>query len=1387
MRKILFSAAFLSAALSAQAQTIRLLPDMSPSGGSHNDQATVSCTFPEGCSGGKYWIDGGELQALDYTGPFTVDYSCRISVAGVNAEGRIITDVVSNDFDIRRVTPPYTTATPKEGTFRDKFNATRIQWNNVTRTDLILDEFKAGHKRYGEPVVWVTDETQNVVASNDYTGLWSDGINAYKAYIYKDYEIEKPGHYVLHIASGVFRLDGKMYEEEVRLNYSVADKSAPLFTPEEGEYVGPLTLTINYPNDGTAFYKFYKLNGGKAKQYTQPITLTETTTVEAYGMDQDFTAQTATSKATYVITPAEEPKTPLTAPTMTYENGKVNISGPEGTVLKYWMDDRMATAQHYTAPFAPDHNGRISCVAYTSDNTSTTVNIDITDFAEEPSEQGNMLLQTPATLETVHVHGISPNGRFATGFTGEATSSRSFVWDLSSDKFQTPSSVFISQLYGISDDGIAYGWRARTADIDEQTKDEDLLWGTCKDGVWTEHPQGFKAGGITSGGIVYGTHDDRPACYDIPTQTIVYYEGEEAGCKGAITTASGKRGLLGGYIVKDGHRIPALWQQDGSLSTISTPKGEEAEITALSANGEWAVIGQQYRVKIAQDGTVGAPEYLISMSERSHNTMRPEILTAIADDGTLFGTYDASLCSPERGIALVYTPDRRWRTLADWLRDERSYEAKNLALTSVRALSADQHVILCHAMQSGADASDAFTRGLAIMNDVTVKHLAPTAVTTEVMGGLTTIKVSWNAPLTDADRVQSYTVKRDGTPLATCDAQTFNYYDNTVEAGKAYEYTVSAIYADGTASPDSYSSTVTYTNEGHAAVRNLAARQMGLDDMMLTWDAPIISMPKLQYFDERSEWLAWGTGTLDAEFGIRIPAADLQNYKGQQIRAFQFLPTGQQTAYTMNLYRGNADGNGYEDEPYYSQAIDPKTLHYGTVNVVPLTSPQPLPETDLYVTLFIESAGTDDMLGVSFEGFKSGYSDLCRIDGVHEKMVVISKESQQTTNITLPLGVSVCSEEEYKNSLVERYDVTLDGNSVASVTKPRTKLEDMAEGLHTLGVTTIYSDGQASAEVTLPFNMQQNEEAYVAAPDVKVKVQADNTALVTWSAPLEDDRTDIQWGNQDPVTGWEVPEGFNTFAAAAVYPATLTSQYGEDYEITDVFYCPMEEIYYAITLDDGQGNVLAQFVPATPDENQAPLPMPYIGEVNYVHLPKPVSLNPSLSYQLTVNVYGAEPGMTPLAWDTSGKWNNGFSNLIDYGYGPTTLSDLVQNGQYPNWIMGFVVREKNAKPMPLAGYNVRIDGKKANTSLLTTTSFTTSALADGTHRAAVDAVYDAQHTVNGQNVSFSVPDDAEGIGTITVSQPNDQDAATYDLTGRRVITDHNGRGLFIIGNGKTIK
>ncbi|MDO4196266.1 MAG: hypothetical protein Q4D33_08955, partial [Prevotellaceae bacterium] len=153
-------------------------------------------------------------------------------------------------------------------------------------------------------------------------------------------------------------------------------------------------------------------------------------------------------------------------------------------------------------------------------------------------------------------------------------------------------------------------------------------------------------------------------------------------------------------------------------------------------------------------------------------------------------------------------------------------------------------------------------------------------------------------------------------------------------------------------------------------------------------------------------------------------------------------------------------------------------------------------------------------------------------------------------------------------------------------------------------------------------------------------------------------------------------------------------------------------------------------------------------------------------YRLLVSVDDYPENTAPLAFDSSNSAKDGYSNMINIGMDWMTLTDILQFDDHASWLMGMVIRQKDAKPMSLEGYDVRIDDEKVNAEMLTDTHFTSGVLTEGGHKVAVDVVYDASRNVEGKNNWFVIT--TEGINATTSDVSNND---IYDIAGRRIISD----------------
>ena len=1142
-----------------------------------------------------------------------------------------------------------------------------------------------------QPIAWITDDASGQTVSTT-KSLWDNPTPDFALYFSYNYKGFADGQYSVHFAPGAFTINGELSDELI-VTY----------------YVGDVPADPQYGNIGT---------------------------------DQTVTDDVSTlPQGNGVVTPT------LATPQIVISGNHVAISTTDADVtIKYWINNRMQEAQLYEEPFAATSNCKVSAVTYNAaGEVSATADAVVSSFPAEDTGVGMSILVTEEGLENVTINAMSPNHRYVCGYTQDGNDPYGFVWDLSSNELSYLSTSFCNAASGISDDGTVIGWRMMADPITGVISESQTYSAWCRDGVWTAYPTGFTVRGITGDNRLYGSYGGRAATYDIATAEVIYYS-QSTSC---LTCVADDGQTFGGSVTTGSQQQPTVWYSQ--MQSVSVGDDVTGSVTSISGGGTWVMVGSFYRYCL----TTSTGEHITSMGTPWGFTF--ERASGITDDGMIYGTFDETLYDPSHeNMAMVYR-NGYWQNLQEYLEQEYLLSLSDWQTVSGSRISGDGKTMLCTCYPAGVSSDDAYLQGMAILLNVATSHLAPTGVTARQMKGLQLNRVSWSAPLSGADEVTAYNVWRDGERIATVIDRTL-YFDSDVNVGQTYSYTISAVYNDGEESQQSYEATVTTTTSALQAPRDLSYRQSGINDVNLTWSTPYNTLPALQYYDETSEVTAFGSGQYNSEWAVLIPASDLESYAGLQIRTFQFLPTSAQRSWTIRLYTDQ------DVTPFYEQRIDTTAvkLSYGDYNTVPLDSALDLPiGHDLYIALYIETAVTDNMLGVSWKNYQAGYTDLCRIEGVHDHFVCISRNSTGGTyNLTLPLGVGVCSEQQLAETSILGYRLTMDSQELAdNVSVNHYAVAGVAEGRHVFTVSARYASGQESAADTLVMTLGNNTEAYRPIDDVQLNVTP-GTVTAAWQTPLNDDQRRITYCQGQPLditdsdnVKWQDSFG-DEMQAAAVYPVAVTGAYADDYEITQLYYCPLSDgIEYTIDLMDEGGTYYFE---------QTFAPGEYVaGEVNYITLPQPVTISAAQSYRLIVDCYDGINGDIPLALDDdkhSGRAS--YSDLIRYDVSgsdetswSTLTSDVAQWDRQLSWYMGLVISQRDAKPMPVDGYNVRIDGVQHNDALLPAdaTTYAASHLSVGTHTLALDVVYTDYGTVAGAEHTFVIT--AEQPDTIYTPGP----------------------------------
>ena len=346
-----------------------------------NQDITVNINYSSDSRGKKYRIDGGEW--LDYTVPLEITKNCKIEAKGIDEATNESEIMVYNVENIDKVAPenPIISADTilpvnhdvkvnvsySEDSVIRKYRINGGEWLDYNGELTISENSKIEAKSYDNagnvteitsydvsnidriapniPTINVSESkptNKNVKISINYTedsvnkkykiddGEWLDYIGEFE--VDKNSKVEAKG------------IDNATNESEIAIkNISNIDKEPPNNPTIKSNNESPtnknLVVTIDYTED--SLLKKYRINGGEWLDYTNPLTIEENSTIEAYGQDDAGNDSEVTK---YVISniDKEAPINPIIVPETTNPtNQDVNLNvvySNDSVIKKYRID-----------------------------------------------------------------------------------------------------------------------------------------------------------------------------------------------------------------------------------------------------------------------------------------------------------------------------------------------------------------------------------------------------------------------------------------------------------------------------------------------------------------------------------------------------------------------------------------------------------------------------------------------------------------------------------------------------------------------------------------------------------------------------------------------------------------------------------------------------------------------------------------------------------------------------------------------------------------------------------------------------------------------------------------------------------------------------------------
>lgn len=989
-------------------------------------------------------------------------------------------------------------------------------------------------------------------------------------------------------------------------------------------------------------------------------------------------------------------------------------------------------------------------------------------------ERGALILRSPQDYQ---VYAISPNGEWACGvYVNMSNMDYGFRWNLLSGKMELLSGDnCLSEASSVSNDGVVAGM----FDDSEATDNGAPAYtaGYWKDGHWYHLPnindapvhnndQTGYANTITADGTYIGG-----AYNDVNSRLIpvVWKDGKleqvftpDEKCEGMIYTVSADGRMAAGWSItpnSEQARVATIWEVGKGATLIMDERLSNAWCSArkFSPNGKWLLYWEGYYDTPADQITDPTASNMALRAlynvETGEKTDMPTItrdpynfdIFDINDNGTIVGYESPEATQLDQAVIFK---DGKTRWLYDYLKEQGVdmdadtgilREGKDIYFIRAVGISNDEKTfaVLYYDPQGAL-------RSMIIKLDENLTTREPIQLEASPLAGITAVRLNWQAPLAGAEGVTGYNVYRNGQKVNSQPITATTYIDNATATGP-YSYQVTALYGE-TESTASQTTEVKVGGEPVQAPRNLFARQMGYSGALFQWDAPRTNLTVKSYYPEGAKVTGFGGGNNSFEAAIRIPAEEVALYKGYSLLSVSFYPMTAQEGWKVNIYKKPVGGTARE--LIHSQPVT-QPLTYGKENVVHLTMPEAeMPaDADLYVAIEVTVAA--DHTGYNVLGEVSGdpipgQTDLLRMT-TEPEFYSLYEEGQkfgatQLTTWAIAANLTVTGDKVNEIDQIDYYAV-YDGNEEVGVAAGRLfAFQTLSEGEHTLGVKAIYKNGSTSELTAFPLAIVPNEQFFkaVGQNDVKWTFPTDHSVAFSWQAPMDDDETFLTHSTDALAGGVLGPEENNyNYIAATVYSPAMTRGY-DGYRVKAFKFYPLTTAQYTFFLEE-DGEVISEVWPETYST----------GMWNSVELPEPVTIKAGSNYRLLLDCYDVTPGEAPLGLDARMPYI-GESDLYSLNEG-VTYTSVSQASAFGNWMMGLVLVSPDATPIPIEGYEVRIDNKVVNSTLLTEPAFTYEySGGDATHRMNVDVHYTPERIVKGTAVFFQVGPGSIGSNSVAM-------------------------------------
>ena len=979
-----------------------------------------------------------------------------------------------------------------------------------------------------------------------------------------------------------------------------------------------------------------------------------------------------------------------------------------------------------------------------------------------------------------YVTALSANGDWACGvFMDYSSQAFAFRWNLLSDEIEILGTTEESEAFGIANDGTTIG-----CFTDHSYSSNGIgrsMAGYYKEGKWhllepvggdvsysRAHaitPDGQYITGTQVVGNIYGAY--------IWKDGKLHRTLEDT--KHALPYAIHPEGEIAAGWVQRYNRTACLWNEANETVILSDYESPWSYGRAFTEDGKTLLYWGGWEENAEGRAELAAIYDLETGNVTNIPTINPEgglDVFGISNDKTVVGAEDY------RGY--IYA-DGKAQYINDYLTD-RGIDLSKLhigmfegmdyyVISSVAGISADGKTLAIQYYNDDVDSdglANASLQSMVIRFDQSVSMAKPVSLHAEQLDGIPAVRLTWKAPAGAKD-ITGYRVFRDGKEVKNVTET--SYIDSQLQE-QTYVYTVSTLYADGESEPCS-AATITIEGQKVQAPSVLYGRQKGYNSAYVTWEKPRTNLINKTYFDRDNtniQGFGVNINNICFENAIRFSAEEMKAYAGCKVREVAFYPMSEQESWKVNLYTYDAEG---KLSLLYTQKIE-QELNYGYRNTVRLNEAVDVPDGELIVAVEINvPVASERIIGIDYGQATQRYSDLlrrtdeadfyslCEINALKGYLY----EASWLIEATLaPAG----SDEDIDT--VAEYVVSADGKEVARTEGYDFTVQNLADGTHSMEVSSVYADGRVSENAVYSVNILADNSKLPAISQVYAQAVGASGVHATWHSPKDADETTITYASGEITDRGVVGPESNNYGviAGVLYTPNMLKSYN-GYQLKSFSFVPMADAMFTIILL--QDNV--QVAEIEVDDYT-------LGEWNEVMLDTPITINENSTYLYAIDCYDVTPNGHAIAVD-AGPAVQFYSDLysLDGSYWSSIGADA---SIYGNWMMSMNIYDDDPMPLTVNGYDINIDNEKRNAEMLTSKEFdfTFPTEDSNVHTVSVDVYYPAlEAPVKGTLCEFH-------IGTAGIHDVTD-DAAELSLTiGDNFLCVDNADSLTLVSADGTV-